>query len=917
MTRITLLFLLAGIGVMIQAQSNLSQDMTYWRGESELEPGTFLCETPAATGVTVVCDRWPDGSDLRQFGSDAIRLCDAQNPMDSLIAVWRWVRRWTMYTDGNPPNERRTKNVWSQTYGGMVQEPIKVLNVYGTQDCDGLTRAVEAVWRSLGFRAEKYVRVEHTMAHCYYRDTDGIERWHAFDVSEGGYRLNNTRERLLGANGLGCETYYAGWVPGQWVHCDHVAFPRHRTELSFRKGEKLERLWGNLGKPYQSNIRYSFQTVPIYERGPYGTGTYRVDYGNGTWTYAPDLSDPSWTEGLAEAPVQMASGLLRPAMTGQAGSAVWHFRTPYIVSNAEVKLYYTRVNAGDSIRLLLSVDDGVSYQPLWTCSTLGVDQADSMRICSTYTVTSSSLPPVGFNSPFGLYAYRLKLELLAADQASDCEVTGIEFRTLVQQNLFSLPQLQPGLNHITVKGTLAAGTALKVTYVWDDPEGDGRRNITVVENTPYTYDIAAAGDAWDSVVCQSISVEAIAATGEGNHTLEKESPATVGTMPEMMPASGTRKRWQEASTRPSIQPTETVLANLRALGPRGLALDYLLERPDTATFAVVESLVYVESRSPQKEKAVIVLYLTDPERARPILLNLITTRSASLWVSDAHWLNTGLVIAHQAEQQGWSEFSGPIAAMARSVSAYDQLRWAFFRILCNIGNADIIGHVRLFASASDWDVRALALCALARAGDTAQTTAIRNFFDASMATPQFKVGVMRSMIGMGWLKDETKITEILANLSDGNDENIRAGAAEALGHMMNTAHIPALEAAIVVEPFEWVRTAMQVAIDEINGIGAEKKMTGSIVPTELTLFQNVPNPFNPATTIRFFLPVSGRVTMTLCTISGKRVARLLDEERKSGSHEVLFAGSSLPSGIYICQLKAGRLSRNIKLVLAK
>ncbi len=62
----------------------------YWRGGfSEQSPGSFLCVTgTAASDVTVTCDRWPDASDLRQFGLDAVRLSGAGSDSEKAQAVW-------------------------------------------------------------------------------------------------------------------------------------------------------------------------------------------------------------------------------------------------------------------------------------------------------------------------------------------------------------------------------------------------------------------------------------------------------------------------------------------------------------------------------------------------------------------------------------------------------------------------------------------------------------------------------------------------------------------------------------------------------------------------------------------------------------------------------------------------------------
>jgi hypothetical protein len=55
----------------------LSRNMAYWQAP-ECSPGPFLCQAPAATEVWVSNDRWPDGSDARRFGRDAIRISGAK-----------------------------------------------------------------------------------------------------------------------------------------------------------------------------------------------------------------------------------------------------------------------------------------------------------------------------------------------------------------------------------------------------------------------------------------------------------------------------------------------------------------------------------------------------------------------------------------------------------------------------------------------------------------------------------------------------------------------------------------------------------------------------------------------------------------------------------------------------------------------
>jgi len=83
-----------------------------------------------------------------------------------------------------------------------------------------------------------------------------------------------------------------------------------------------------------------------------------------------------------------------------------------------------------------------------------------------------------------------------------------------------------------------------------------------------------------------------------------------------------------------------------------------------------------------------------------------------------------------------------------------------------------------------------------------------------------------------------------------------------------------------------------------------------------------PNPFNPATTLRFTLPTAGRAVLDVFDVAGRRVARLVDGERTAGAHDVRWtavdhAGRSLPSGTYLVRLRAGTATATARLALLK
>jgi hypothetical protein len=69
----------------------------------------------------------------------------------------------------------------------------------------------------------------------------------------------------------------------------------------------------------------------------------------------------------------------------------------------------------------------------------------------------------------------------------------------------------------------------------------------------------------------------------------------------------------------------------------------------------------------------------------------------------------------------------------------------------------------------------------------------------------------------------------------------------------------------------------------------------------------VPNPFNPATHLKFSLPKDASVSLKLYDVSGRLVRSLLSERVSAGQHEVLWNGRddhgrSVASGTYFARL---------------
>ena len=89
------------------------------------------------------------------------------------------------------------------------------------------------------------------------------------------------------------------------------------------------------------------------------------------------------------------------------------------------------------------------------------------------------------------------------------------------------------------------------------------------------------------------------------------------------------------------------------------------------------------------------------------------------------------------------------------------------------------------------------------------------------------------------------------------------------------------------------------------------------LPREFSLDQNYPNPFNPSTAIRYALPHTSFVTVTVYNTLGQQVAQLVNEQQQAGYHDVVFRGYGLASGVYFYRIQAGDFVASKKLLLLK
>ena len=97
----------------------------------------------------------------------------------------------------------------------------------------------------------------------------------------------------------------------------------------------------------------------------------------------------------------------------------------------------------------------------------------------------------------------------------------------------------------------------------------------------------------------------------------------------------------------------------------------------------------------------------------------------------------------------------------------------------------------------------------------------------------------------------------------------------------------------------------------------EEMSEAGVVPRGYTLSQNVPNPFNPITTIAYDLPQASDVALTIYSVTGQKVARLVSAHQEAGHYTVMWDGSGFASGIYLYRLEAGRFAQTRKALLLR
>ena len=95
-----------------------------------------------------------------------------------------------------------------------------------------------------------------------------------------------------------------------------------------------------------------------------------------------------------------------------------------------------------------------------------------------------------------------------------------------------------------------------------------------------------------------------------------------------------------------------------------------------------------------------------------------------------------------------------------------------------------------------------------------------------------------------------------------------------------------------------------------------------IIPEDFSLSQNYPNPFNPSTNISYDIAEHGLVTINIYDLTGKLIYELVNDFYLAGSYSATWdaidrKGTSVPSGIYIYQLRSNNIVHTKKMLLLR
>ncbi len=392
----------------------------------------------------------------------------------------------------------------------LVQDPMKILNVYGFAVCSASSSMTQGLFKGMGFEQARLrgFGTYHATPEIYW---DG--GWHYVDIDERAIILDDdgniasaddfpkhpqwwersAREvkpfypqngGIKGARELakrapayhGYDWYYGGYTP------DFVLRPGERVERFFEP----QGYWRYCDAYEKGSARRIVNRDP---RGPKSGGHSVNSYGNARFDYKPRIASDfaDYSRGVwSDHNVKLAEDGLALAADGQ-GSSAFYFQFPYIIAPQNGDLdnphddwdaAVVRYKAAPNTVVKVSTDHGHTWTQL---APTDHDETipGALREKRGDTVTLDLTQYVA-----GKYAYWLRFDYTG--KAGETVLRDLNVRTWTQLAPISLPRLAAGENRLAFQSGDKHG--LNTWTVPITPDGNDLEQMKPYLVGPYDYD---------------------------------------------------------------------------------------------------------------------------------------------------------------------------------------------------------------------------------------------------------------------------------------------------------------------------------------------------------------------------------------------------------------------------------------------
>lgn len=474
--------------------------------------------------------------DPKVTSSQSVDMSSLESTIDSLISpqmsheqkaitIWRFLIDHT-YLSIYPTEN--TKGSWYT----MNADPIKALNIYPWGECGWYSIMLQELFTAAGMPTRgrsvgpKPYPLSHWVPEVYY---DGA--WHMLDAEVGVYYYKRDGKTIASVDDLisdpslilepirtsspylrvGRSVQEVTEVYGVASKPTRKAFKHeggyHSMNITLRPGEKYIRRWGKEGgigylgywywpkgvsEEYRAKTRQPYGLLP--EIGPTsfkgtGIGFSKVpgSFANGKLVYEPNMDGDGYLDGVYEKTdvKSFSEDHLTPSIhlddARKPGHITFSVECPYIIVAGRIRWRSFGKNPESHVKASISVDNGKTWQEVWTDDKIGENIHD-LHITSYI---------------YGVYSYLVKFDLWSKNKKTDVGMDSLQITTVFQLAPTSLPKLGRGENEITV--TLANPEVLQksrfvVIYNWDEKDrSTGKmvnyRDEKIITKSPTKYKI--------------------------------------------------------------------------------------------------------------------------------------------------------------------------------------------------------------------------------------------------------------------------------------------------------------------------------------------------------------------------------------------------------------------------------------------